>query len=71
MPGLYQIKPIASKAELTDFIRIPHSLYADDPNWIPPLDFERREALSPKHPFNLHAQWQGFVAYENGKPVGR
>jgi hypothetical protein len=71
MPGLYQIKPIASKAELTDFIRIPHSLYADDPNWIPPLDFERREALSPKHPFNLHAEWQGFVAYENGKPVGR
>ncbi len=71
MPGLYQIKPIASKAELTDFIRVPHSLYADDPNWIPPLDFERREALSPKHPFNLHAEWQGFVAYENGKPVGR
>jgi hypothetical protein len=71
MPGLYQIKPIASKAQLTDFIRVPHSLYGDDPNWIPPLDFERREALSPKHPFNLHAQWQGFVAYENGKPVGR
>jgi hypothetical protein len=71
MPGLYQIKPIASKAELTDFIRVPHSLYAYDPNWIPPLDFERREALSPKHPFNLHAEWQGFVAYENGKPVGR
>jgi len=71
MPGPYQIKPIASKAQLTDFIRVPHSLYGDDPNWIPPLDFERREALSPKHPFNLHAQWQGFVAYENGKPVGR
>jgi hypothetical protein len=71
MPGPYQIKAIASKAELTDFIRLPHSLYTDDPNWIPPLDFERREALSAKHPFNLHAQWQGFVAYQDDKPVGR
>lgn len=71
MPGPYQITAITDKAHLNDFIRVPHNVYADDPNWIPPLDFERKEALSAKHPFNLHAEWQGWVAYENGRPVGR
>ncbi len=71
MPGPYQIKAISDKAGLRDFIRLPHRLYTDDPNWVPPLDFERREALSPDHPFNLHAEWQGFVAYADGLPVGR
>jgi hypothetical protein len=71
MPGPYQITAITDKAHLNDFIRVPHNVYTDDPNWIPPLDFERKEALSAKHPFNLHAEWQGWVAYENDRPVGR
>jgi len=70
-PCRYQIRTIAGKREIADFIRVPHNLYADDPNWVPPLDFERREALSKKHPFNLHAEWQGWVAYENDRPIGR
>ncbi len=63
--------PAADSASLADFIDVPWTLYGDDPNWVPPLKFERKDALSAKAPFFAHAEWQGWVAYENGKPVGR
>jgi hypothetical protein len=56
---------------LNDFIRLPWSLYSDDPMWIPPLLLERRMHLSPKNPYFDHAQFRAWVAYRNGKPVGR
>ena len=67
----YRITPVTNRATLTDFIRVPWAIYRDDPNWVPPLEVERREALSPKNPFFEHAEWQGWVAYQNGKAVGR
>jgi len=63
--------PAADSASLADFIDVPWTLYGDDPNWVPPLKFERKDALSAKAPFFEHAEWQGWVAYDNGKPVGR
>lgn len=73
-----EIRPIGSEAggaSLSDFIEVPWNLYGDDPNWVPPLKMERKDALSPKAPFFAHADWQGWVAYESaqegGKPVGR
>lgn len=75
-----QIKPVGLKATgapaggtatLADFIEVPWNLYGDDPNWVPPLKFERKEALSENAPFFAHADWQAWVAYENNKPVGR
>ena len=65
----YQVAPLSGSRRLTDFIRVPDAVYTDDEHWVAPLDFERREALSAKHPFNLHAQWQGWVAYRDGQPV--
>ncbi len=42
------------------------------PNYIAPLMFERREALSPKHnPFFEHADVQFFLARKDGRDVGR
>tara|TARA_Y100001934_G_C12271375_1_gene735078 strand:+ start:286 stop:1356 length:1071 start_codon:yes stop_codon:yes gene_type:complete len=46
-------------------------VYSDDPHWVPPLKFERKGGLSSKHPFFQHAHWQPFVAYRDGRPVGR
>ncbi|MEZ5597889.1 MAG: N-acetyltransferase [Pseudomonadales bacterium] len=54
-----------------DFIRLPWRIYRDDPAWVPPLMFERRESLSPKEPFFRHADWQPWVAYRGDEPVGR
>lgn len=66
------IVPVATSAELERFIRLPMRLNAGDPNWIAPLMFERREALSAKHnPFFEHADVQFWLARKNGRDVGR
>jgi hypothetical protein len=67
-----EIVPVRTKAELERFIRVPMRLNAGDPNWIAPLMFERREALSPKHnPFFQHADCQFWLARQDGRDVGR
>lgn len=66
-----EIREVSGRKALSTFIRVPWSIYKDDPNWVPPLLAERRGALSPKHPFFRHARWRAWVAYRNGKPVGR
>lgn len=53
------------------FIRLPWSLYRDDPKWVPPLILERRLHLSPKNPYFEHATCCLWVAYRDNKPVGR
>lgn len=69
--GAAEIVEVSGRNGLRDFLQVPFELYRDDPCWVPPLAFERREALSPKHPFFRHASWQGWVAYQAGRPVGR
>ena len=71
MAANYQIVEVTGGKGLTDFIRAPHAAQGSDPNWIAPLEVMRREDFSPKHPFFRHAEWQPFVAYRDGKPVGR
>jgi hypothetical protein len=65
------VLPVAGRRGLDDFLRVPFDLYGDDPHWVPPLFFERRDALGPKHPFFQHAEWQPFVAYRDGRAIGR
>ena len=71
MTDRYQIEPVQGRQGLKDFIRAPYAAYGNDPNWIAPLELERLEAFSPRHPYFQHAQWQPFVAYLDGRPVGR
>ena len=66
-----QVVKVESKSDLKEFIRLPWSLYKDDPNWIPPLILERRMQLSPKNPYFEHAKFCSWITYRKGKPVGR
>ena len=67
-----EIIPVADKAQLERFIRVPMRLMAGDPNYIAPLMFERREALSPKiNPFFQHADHQFWLAVKDGRDAGR
>ena len=66
-----EIREVTGKQALKTFIRIPWSIYANDPNWIAPLLAERKDAFSSKHPFFKHAIWQAWIAYLDGEPVGR
>lgn len=66
-----EIREVTTPADLKTFIAVPWSIYKDDPNWVPPLKIERKEALSAKNPFFLHARWKAWIAYKDGLPVGR
>lgn len=67
----FEIRPVSGQRGLDEFIDAPRAIYGDDPHWVQPLRMERREALSAKNPFFQHARWQPWVAYRDGRPVGR
>ncbi len=61
-----------SSSDLKRFIQLEWDVYRDDPHWVPHLRMERREFLNPrKNPFFEHATVAFFMAYREGRPVGR
>ncbi|MCP5046495.1 MAG: DUF4150 domain-containing protein, partial [bacterium] len=62
---------VEGKKALNDFIRLPWSLYMDDPMWVPPLVLERRMQLSPGNPYFDHAKYCSWIACRDGNAVGR
>lgn len=67
-----QVRGVATAGDLAAFIRLPWQIYADDPQWVPPLEIEVREFLDRrKHPFYLHGDALPFVAWCGRQPVGR
>ncbi len=71
IPAPLAILPINGGRDLRRFLKLPLSLYADDPAWVPSLLIERRHHLSPRNPFFAHARWQGWLAVREERPVGR
>jgi GNAT superfamily N-acetyltransferase len=67
-----EVRPVAGRADLDRFIKLPWRVYADDPLWVAPLITEVREVLNPvKHPFYRHGDVETFLAFRNGEVVGR
>lgn len=68
------IRPIqlSSKRDLKAFVDLPFRLYANDPNWVPPLKSEATGLLLPaKNGWLSHARQQLFLAERGGHVVGR
>jgi GNAT superfamily N-acetyltransferase len=66
------IRPVSTRKDLTTFIKLPWRLYRNEPNWVPPLIFERRQFLDrAKNPFFRHAEAEYFLAWRDGRAVGR
>lgn len=66
------VRQAVDKKGIGDFLNVPFLTFADDRNWVAPLFLERLEHLDPrKNPYFQHADVGLFVAYKNGKPVGR
>ncbi|HSB36570.1 MAG TPA: hypothetical protein VLH41_06815, partial [Thermoanaerobaculia bacterium] len=71
MPGL-TVSPVASAADLREFVELPFRLYRGDPDWAPPLRSDVRWALdTSKNPFWKHARRTLLLARANGRVVGR
>lgn len=69
---MIEIKEINDKKSVKKFIDFPHDLYSDDPNYVPEIYIGQKELLDPsKNPFFKHSKAQLFLAYSEGKIVGR
>jgi GNAT superfamily N-acetyltransferase len=67
-----EVRPVAGRRELNTFIRLPWRLYRNEPLWVPPLISERRQVLDrAKNPFFNHAEAEYFLAWRDGRAVGR
>jgi hypothetical protein len=65
------VRPVMTYRDMGKFIDVPWRVYANHPMWVPPLRLERRFHFSRFNPFFKHGEWQAWVAYQNGQPVGR
>ena len=66
------VRPVRSRRELNTFIKLPFRLYRDEPNWVPPLIAERRQFLDrSRNPFFEHGEAEYFLAWRDGRAVGR
>jgi len=66
------VRPVQSKADRVAFVDLPFRLYAEDPNWVPPLKDEVHGLLTPgKNPWFGHGEAQLFLAERAGQVVGR
>ena len=67
-----EVRPVAGRRDLERFIDLPFRLYRNEPLWVPPLKWERRQFLNRrKNPFFQHAQAEYFLAWRDGRVVGR
>lgn len=65
------VVPARDRRLLERFIRLPWSIYRDDPAWVPPLLSDVRKVLDRSHPFHRHAEVEYFLALRDERPVGR
>lgn len=67
-----EVREVRDRKDLDRFIKLPWRIYAEDPNWVPPLLTEVKEFLNPrKHPFYLHGAATKYIALRGGETVGR
>lgn len=67
-----QIREHTPGTDIEDFIRVGHVVYGDDPAWVPPLEFDLRQRLTPgKNPFFHRGEVALFTAWKDGKLAGR
>ena len=66
------LRPVSSKRDLALFLALPRILYAGDPHFIAPLDHDRGQLIDPKKSaFWTHGEAAYWIAFQEGRPVGR
>jgi hypothetical protein len=66
------IKEVLNKKDLKTFVKIPFPIYKGNPNWVPQLIGDDMEIFDhQKNPAFDNAEARLFLAYKNGRPVGR
>lgn len=70
--GTVSVRPVSGRGDEDRFIKLPYRLHADNPAWVPPLMLAERDLMNrKKNPFFRHARMQQFLAWRDGRVVGR
>jgi hypothetical protein len=70
-PGI-EIIEVNSNQHFQDFLRLPYLLNKNNACWVPPLQTSVKKILSSRqNPFWKTHHKHLFLAFNNGKPVGR
>lgn len=66
------IRIVENKRDLKTFVKLPFTIYKNDPYWVPPLISDDMATFNPdKNPAFELADAKLFVAYKDNRPVGR
>ena len=61
-----------NKGQVRRFVELSRRIYADCPQWVPPLNVDAYNQLNrKKHPFHEHSDVEFFLAVRDGRDVGR
>lgn len=67
-----EIREIKGRRELRKFVAFQNALYKSNPYYVPCLQFDELDTLDPqKNPAYDYCEARFFMAYIDGKPVGR
>ncbi|WP_224490356.1 GNAT family N-acetyltransferase [Robertkochia flava] len=67
-----EIREIAGRKGLEQFVKFPFELYKSSPNWVPPIIKEEIDNFDPeKNPAYREADAWFYMAFKNNTPVGR
>ena len=70
--GSVSIVPVRTRRQRKRFVKVPFHLHRDQPQWVPPLIFERMQFLDPgRNPWFEHGEAELLIAERDGEPVGR
>ena len=71
MPKI-DVRKVTCRKEQDDFISVPKYIYKDCPQYVPDLESDIRDLITPeKNSTSDFSEIQAFVAYKQEKPVGR
>lgn len=66
------VRRIGEGARVSDWIAVPVAVHRDDPHFVRQLDLKERMRIArPFNPFFRFGEAAFFVAYRDGRPVGR
>lgn len=70
-PTTVEIRSVTTPQEAEQFLDLPFKVYANDPNWVPPIRSSIASQFAPENPFFEHGRLQRLIAVRSDEVVGR
>ena len=68
---MIEVKEVTTKKEQKQFLNFALDLYKGNPYFVPPLYSDEKKMFRKDYVYNESCDWTAFLAFEDGKPVGR